>query len=79
MFSFYLLRPALGLDTPSFMSHPMADQAIKRLVEESPEVVPTRPRIRAMLRWDGEGSSAAPPPESRSPLSSISCGDDGAT
>jgi hypothetical protein len=30
-----------------------------------------------MLRWDGEGSSVALPPESQSPLSAISDDDDG--
>jgi hypothetical protein len=50
IFSFYLLRPALCLDTPSFTSHPMVDQATKRPMEESLEVVPARPRFRAMLR-----------------------------
>jgi hypothetical protein len=54
----------LRLDTPPFRSHPMVDRATKRPMEESPEVVPTYPRIRAMLRWDREGSSAVPPPES---------------
>ena len=50
IFSFYLLRPVLRLDTPSFRSHPMADQATKRQMEESPEVVPARPRFCVMLR-----------------------------
>jgi hypothetical protein len=68
----YLIRPALRLDTPSFTSHPMADQATKRPMEESLEVVPTHPRFCAMLRWDREGSSAAPPPESQSRLLAIS-------
>ena len=77
IFSFYLLCPALRLNTPSFTSHPMADQATKRLMEESSEVVPTHPRFRAMLRRDGEGSSAAPPPESQSSLLAISDEDDG--
>jgi hypothetical protein len=76
VFSFYLLRSALRLDTPSFISHPMADQAMKHPMEESLEVVPARPSIRAMLRRDREGSSAAPPPESQSPLLAISSNDD---
>jgi hypothetical protein len=49
IFSFYLLRSALHLDTPSFRSHPMVDWATKCPMEESPKVVPARPRIRAML------------------------------
>jgi len=55
----------------------MVDWAMKRPMEESPEVVPAHPRIHAMLRSDGKGSSAAPPPESRSPLLAISDDDDG--
>ena len=43
IFSFYLLHPVLRLDTPSFTSHPMADRAMKRPMEESPKVVPARP------------------------------------
>ena len=55
----------------------MADRATKHPMEESLEVVPARPCFRAMLRWDGEGSLAPPPPESRSPLPAISKDDDG--
>ena len=50
----------------------MADQATKRPMEESPKVVPARPRIHATLRQNEEGSLAAPPPEGRSPLLAIS-------
>ena len=50
----------------------MADRAKKRPMEESLEVVPTRPRFRAMLRWDREGSSVVPPSERRSSLPVIS-------
>ena len=55
----------------------MVDRATKRPMEESLEVVLARPCFRAMLRWDEDGSSATPPPESRSPLPSISDDDDG--
>ena len=75
--NFYLLRLTLCLDTPSFTSHPMTDRAMKHPMEESPEVVPARPHFRAMLQWDGEGSSAAPPSKSQSPLLAISDDDDG--
>jgi hypothetical protein len=75
--NFGLLRPALRFDTPSFTSHPMADRVMKHPIEESPKVVLARPRFRAMLRRDGEDSSAAPPSESRSPLLAISDDDDG--
>ena len=75
--NFYLLRLALRLGTPSFTSHPMADRAKKRPMEESPEVVPAHPHFRAILRWDGEGSSATSPLESRSPLLAISDDDGG--
>jgi hypothetical protein len=37
IFSFYLRRPALRLDTPSFRSHPMVDQGMKRPMEEPSE------------------------------------------
>jgi hypothetical protein len=47
--SFYLLRPVLHLDTPSFRSHLMVDQATKHPMEESLEVVPTYARIHEML------------------------------
>ena len=56
----------------------MVDQATKRPMEESLEVVPAHPRFHAMLRQDREGSLAAPPLESRSPLLAISNdGDEG--
>jgi hypothetical protein len=77
IFSFYLLRPTLCLDTPSSRSHLMANWGTKRLVEESPEVVSARPQIHVRLRRDGEDSSAALPPEHRSPLSAISSDNDG--
>jgi hypothetical protein len=77
IFLFYLLRLVLCLDTLSLTSHPMVDQAMKRPMEESPKVVPARPRFRVMLRRDGEGSSVASPLESRSSLSAISDDDNG--
>ena len=45
-------------------------------MEESPEVVPARPRFRAMLRRGGEGSSVALPSESQSSLLAIFDEDD---
>jgi hypothetical protein len=39
--------------TPSYRSHPIADRAMKRPMEVSPEVVPACAHIREMLRRDG--------------------------
>jgi hypothetical protein len=64
IFSFYLHRLVLRLDTTSFTSHPMANRAMKRPMEDSPEVVPAATRFHVMLRWDREGTSVAMPPES---------------
>ena len=76
IFSFYLLRPALRLDTPSSRSHLMVDRGMKRPMEESPKVVSAHPYIHVRLRRDEEGSSVMPPPECRSLLPPISSYDD---
>jgi hypothetical protein len=76
IFSIYLLRSAIRLDTPSSRWHPMADRGMKCPMEESLEVVSARTCICVRLRWDGEGSSVTPPPEHWSPLLAISSYDD---
>ena len=65
IFLFYLLCPALCLDTPSFTSHPMMDRAMKRPMEESPKVVPARPPFLcdAVTRraWQLDGAATREP------------------